>query len=104
MKDLNQITKEATVLRGKILKDLNTLIGLYGELEGSIKDRFRNEFHKNAGSINGLEDFYMLTNIASKNNIAVKNAYAGLNRMRDVGGFEIIEEEVLDKELENLLK
>jgi hypothetical protein len=104
MADLNHITRDATVLRGKILKDLDTLIKMYGEFEGSVTDRFRNEYERNAGSTNGLEDFYMLNNIVKKNHIAVKNAHALLKRMRDVEGFEITEEELVDKELEELLK
>jgi len=104
MADLNKITKDATALRGKILKDLDTLIKVYGEFEGSVTDRFRDEYSKNAGSLNGLEDFYMLNSVVRKNHIAVKNAYALLKRMRDIDGYEISEEEVLDKELEELLK
>jgi hypothetical protein len=103
MSDLNNITKDATALRGKVLKDLETLIKMYGDLEGSVNDRFREEFQKNADSLNGLEDFYMLNNSVKKNHIAVKNAYALLKRMRDIGGFDIVEEEIADKELEALL-
>lgn len=102
--ELNNITKDATALRGKVLKDLETLIKMYGDLEGSVNDRFREEFQKNAGSLNGLEDFYMLNSNVKKNHIAVKNAHALLKRMRDVGGFDIVEEEIADKELEALLK
>ena len=102
--NLNQITRDATVLRGKVLKDLETLTKMYGELEGSVADKFRDEYSKNAGSLNGLEDFYMFNSIVKKNRIAVKNAYALLKRMRGVDGYEVDEEEILDKELEELLK
>jgi len=103
MADLNNIVRDATTLRGKILKDLDTLIKMYGEFEGSVTERFRDEYTKNAGATSGLEDFYALSNSVKKNHIAVKNAYALLKRMRAVDGFEITEEEVLDKELEELL-
>jgi uncharacterized protein YukE len=104
MSDLNVIVRDATTLRIKILKDLETLMRMYGEFEGSVTDRFKDEYTKSAGAVSGLEDFYMLHNTVKKNNISVKNAYALLKRMRDVAGYEITEEEVLDKELEELLK
>lgn len=106
MSDLNNITSNITALRGKLLGDISSLIRMYGELEDTVRSRFRDEYERNAGSSNGLEDFYMLNSVVKKNHIAVKNAHSIIKRMADLSKYDISEttEEVMDAELEKLLE
>jgi hypothetical protein len=104
MSELNKITSDVTALRNKIMSDLNGLIKLYSELESSVTGRFREEYQKNAGSMNGLEDFYILNSHVKKNTLSAKQAHNILKRMRDVAGYDISEEEVSEKEIAELLK
>ena len=103
MADLNKIASDITGARQRILKEMNDLLRMYREFEGTVSSRFSSEYRSNDGSIAGLEDFYILKNIVRKNNVAVKNAHSILSRMQDVSGFDISEETLVDKELEKIL-
>jgi hypothetical protein len=83
---------------------------MYGSLESEVGLRFREEHSKNAGRMEGLEDFYMLNQIVKKNLISVKQAYSIVHRMKDISGYDITEEieEVKEareeKEIKELLR
>ena len=102
MEDLNKITSDITVLKKKILKDLDTFITLYTKLGSDVDSRFKDEYRNNRGLLDGLEDFHLLNYLCKKNLSAAKSAHSVIARIKDISGFDIKEEEI-DKELEKLL-
>lgn len=103
MADINKTMKSISTIRGKIVKDLIKMVGMYEEVSSDVQKRFNDEF-KTTGSMNGLEDFYMLNQILKKNAISTKNSLTLLNKMRDISGFNVTEEEVDEEALEEIFE
>jgi len=104
MADLNRMSSEATDILSDVKGKMHKILEIYAELESDVNNRFRDEYTKNDGKIDGLEDFYMLRNVIRKNNIGLKNAFTILSRMQNLKGFDISEEQIEDKMLAELLK
>jgi hypothetical protein len=104
MPNLNKIASDTASLRTKLLGDIDALVRMYGALESEVGQRFKEEYSKNSGKIQGLEDFYALNQMVRKNMISVKQAHSIISRMKDISGFDISEELEEDKEIEELLK
>jgi len=104
MADLNRMSSEATDILSDVKGKMHKILEIYAELESDVNNRFREEYSKNDGKIDGLEDFYMLRNVIRKNNIGLKNAFTILSRMQNLKGFDISEEQIEDKMLAELLK
>lgn len=103
MPDLNKTLKTASSLQKKLLEDLVTLNKMYDDAASEINGRFRDEYQRNSGNMNGLEDFFMLNTIVKKNGMSIRNALNLVKRMKNVEGFEISEENLEDAELEEIL-
>jgi hypothetical protein len=98
------MSSEATDILSDVKGKMHKILEIYAELESDVNNRFREEYSKNDGKIDGLEDFYMLRNVIRKNNIGLKNAFTILSRMQNLKGFDISEEQIEDKMLAELLK
>ena len=103
MVNVNKTMKGISAVKGKIMKDLKIMIGMYEEVSSDVQKRFNNEF-KASGSMNGLEDFYLLNQILKKNTISTKNSLTLLSKMRDISNFNVIEEEINDAALEEIFE
>lgn len=103
MKDLNKLSSESESLRKRTLKDIDGLLSIYSDYNSSIESSFREEMIRNKGSMNGMEDFYMLRNAVRKNFMAVKGAHSMLHRMSAVSGYDVKEDSQIDEELKDIL-
>lgn len=97
MSDVNKAIAALSAKKKKILKDLEEMAGAYGKLEADMRRRYKDEISYNKGSTEGLEDFYMLNALIRRNGMAVKNAAGLIGKMKDMSGYEISEEEILDR-------
>ena len=103
MPDINKILKTAFVLQKKVQADLENLYGMFESATKDVNGRFRDEYQRNNGNMIGLEDFFMLNTLLKKNSISVRNALNLIRKMRAMDGYNISEEQIEDKELEEIL-
>lgn len=97
MADINNMLADLAARGEKIRKDLEEVSRAYGRLESEMRHRYRDELSYNRGSSEGLEDFFMLNATIRRNSMAVRNAAVLMKKVKDLSGYDISEEEILDK-------
>lgn len=103
MSDLGKSLKDIESMKGKVLRELASLVELQTKTAADVQERYRDEYQQNGG-LEGLEDFYALNNIMKKNSFNVRNAHALVKRMMGTEGFDISEESMEEKKLDKILK
>lgn len=101
MPDLNNMISDASSLTKKVSKDLKMLAAIYEELNKEAFSVFRDEYVRQDGKLDGLEDFYSLVAQSKGNKKSVGIALNLIYRLKDISDFsaseESIEEEVSHK-------
>lgn len=104
MPDINKMISDASAMRKNVLKGLHEYLVMYSGLEKEIQDRFNDEYQHNNHKLSGLEDFHSLSYKCRKNLTTIKSACNLLERISDLSGFDIKEEDELVRELDKILK
>ena len=106
MPDLDKQMNDISSLRVKVTRDLEKLSAMCLQVSTQLNQKFRNSFVVRKGSVDGMEDLYILNNIMKKNSMSARSALAVLKRMRSTGGYDVPTEEDLESkaELEELFK
>jgi hypothetical protein len=95
MPDINNMTKDMSKLKKKILTELSLLLKMHSDFEKEVATRFKEEYNRNSKKMDSLQDFYHLKYVSTKSLKAVKTAHNLLSTVDDLSRFEIEEEDII---------
>jgi len=101
MSDTNKMISDISSLSKKVNKDIMRLMEVYNMLFNDVNHRFKEEYVRQNGKINGLEDFYSLVITLKGDKTKVANAFGLINRLKDISQFNI-SEEALEEQQEKI--
>ncbi len=104
MSDINKMISDVGSIRKSVLHGLKEYMAVYANLEKEVHDRFNDEYRHNNHKLAGLEDFHSLAYKCKKNLTTIKAACSLLERISDLSGFDIKEEDDLVRQLDKILK
>jgi hypothetical protein len=104
MSDINKMISDVGAIRKSALHSLHEYMTAYAHLEKEVHDRFNDEYRHNNHKLAGLEDFHSLSYKCKKNLTTIKSACNLLERISDLSGFDIKEEDELIRDLDRILK
>ena len=104
MSDINKTIGDIASLKIKILGDLQILSSMLSKTSSDMDSRFREEFIRQNGKVDGLEDLYTLNRILKKNSMFAKNAHTMLVKMSNTNGYEVSEDYSSDKEIQEIFE
>jgi len=91
MNNLPKLISESSEQHKRVLQHLREYLKTNVLLETEMKKRLGEELRSQKGKIDGLQDFYQLTQIFSRNTQMSSAAMAALSRVREVHDFSIEE-------------
>ena len=96
--DLNKILNEVQKDSSNIEKQLKAMFGKYSNFYQEANSQF-NEERTASNSMTGLEDFYSMVQTIRRNRDVIGSLLRGINSLRPLNDFKVIEETLLAPKL-----
>ena len=93
MANLDKMKNDIASLTEKVNKDVQRLLGTYSDLNTRLQLDLKEEFIRNSGNLEGLEDFQSLANMVKRNRQSVANMASLMRRMKNISEFNISQDD-----------